>query len=118
MSAEPIAVISPDDIESQERSAPPVRVALVNMPFALADRPSIQCGLLKGALTRAGHQVDVIYLNLELAAELGALTYKSIASMRTDQLVGEWLFSTAAFGPRDDEAAYRAACPDIDRTCD
>jgi ribosomal peptide maturation radical SAM protein 1 len=98
--------------------APSVRVALVNMPFALADRPSIQCGLLKQGLLRAGHSCDVYYFNLELAAALGAERYGIIASLRSDQFVGEWLFSVAAFGPRDDAEAYRDACPGVDQTCE
>jgi hypothetical protein len=93
-------------------------MALVNMPFAAAHRPSIQCGLLKAGLVRAGHAVDVLYLNLELAAELGADVYQQIAELRTDQLLGEWLFSTAAFGARQDEAAYREACPSLEGTCE
>jgi hypothetical protein len=92
-------------------------VALVNMPFAMADRPSIQCGLLKSSLTRAGHDVDVFYLNLEFAAEFEASFYREISRLRTDLLLGEWLFSVAAFGPRNDEEEYRAACPAIDKTC-
>src|SRR5262245_21835728 len=76
---------------------PSTQVALVNMPFGLADRPSIQCGLLKAALQGAGHKVDVHYFNLELAAELGAQRYRTIASLRSDQFLGEWLFSVAAF---------------------
>ena len=97
-------------------SAPSVRVALVNMPFAAAQRPSIQCGLLKAALTHAGHTVDVFHLNLELAVELGHETYAKLADLRTELLLGEWLFSVAAFGPRADEADYRAACPSLDGT--
>jgi ribosomal peptide maturation radical SAM protein 1 len=93
------------------------RVALVNMPFAMADRPSIQCGLLKGGLTRAGHQVDVHYLNLELAAALGARLYRGLARQRFGELLGEWLFSAAAFGYRANEAEYRAACPGLDDHC-
>src|ERR1051325_9480478 len=79
-------------------AAPPQRVALVNMPFAAAHRPSIQCGLLKAGLARAGHQVDVFYLNLELAAELGQEAYRNFVDLRSDHLLGEWLFSAAAFG--------------------
>lgn len=93
------------------------RIALVNMPFAMADRPSIQCGLLKAALRDRGHQAEVFYLNLELAAELGAPVYNDLALLRSDQLVGEWLFSAAAFGPGEGEEAYRAACPQVDATC-
>lgn len=100
------------------QDTPPIRVALVNMPFALADRPSIQCGLLKASLVRASYPTDVHYLNLELAAELGADQYATIAALRSDQFVGDWLFTTAAFGFRGDEAAYRAACPDVLHTCE
>jgi ribosomal peptide maturation radical SAM protein 1 len=94
------------------------RVALVNMPFAAAHRPSIQCGLLKASLTRAGHRVDVFYLNLELAAELGHDVYHNLAELRSDHLLGEWLFSVAAFGRGSDEAAYRQAHPSIAETCE
>jgi ribosomal peptide maturation radical SAM protein 1 len=94
-----------------------VRVALVNVPFAYADRPSIQCGVLKAALVTAGHEVDVLYLNLLAAAELGAETYASLASLRSDQFVGEWLFTAAAFGYTANEEEYRSACPGLDDTC-
>lgn len=93
-------------------------VALVNMPFAGANRPSIQCGLLKAVLIRAGHRVDVHYLNVELAAELGDAAYAQLADLRSDHLLGEWLFSVAAFGPRPDEAAYLAAHPGLGDECE
>lgn len=107
----------PDPRRDEDRPARSLRVALVNMPFALAGRPSIQCGILKAVLERDGHSVDVFYLNLELAAILGAKTYREIAGVRTDQLLGEWLFGVAAFDRRSDESAYRAACPSIEETC-
>jgi ribosomal peptide maturation radical SAM protein 1 len=93
------------------------RVALVNMPFGMADRPSIQCGLLKAALTRRGHEVDVFYLNLEFAAEFGGTLYRKLSAVRTDVLAGDWLFSVAAFGYRPDEEAYRRSCPSIEELC-
>jgi ribosomal peptide maturation radical SAM protein 1 len=102
----------------QQNSVPPQRVALVNMPFAGANRPSIQCGLLKAGLAREGHDVDVHYLNLELAAELGERTYGKLSELRGDHLLGEWLFSTAAFGPRSDEEEYRDAHPSLQETCE
>jgi len=92
-------------------------IALINMPFAMADRPSIQCGLLKSELLRAGHHVDVHYLNLELAAEIGAPLYNEIAQLRSDMLLGDWLFSAAAFGYRPNEEAYHEACPGVDGLC-
>jgi ribosomal peptide maturation radical SAM protein 1 len=104
-------------VEGMLASPVAARVALVNMPFAMADRPSIQCGLLKAVLTRAGHVVDVFYLNLELAAELGAAFYNETSGVRNDILLGEWLFSVAAFGYRSDEADYLAACPGVATKC-
>jgi hypothetical protein len=86
------------------------------MPFAGANRPSIQCGLLKAGLVREGHDVDVHYLNLELAAEIGEKTYRRLSDLRWDHLLGEWLFSAAAFGPREDEEEYRAAHPSMQET--
>jgi ribosomal peptide maturation radical SAM protein 1 len=102
---------------SPEQEPLPSRVALVNMPFAMADRPSIQCGLLKAALTRAGHEVDVHYLNVELAAEFGAPLYSEIARLRSDMLLGDWLFAAAAFGYQPNEATYREACSSVDGFC-
>src|ERR1700722_3292133 len=88
------------------------------MPFAGANRPSIQCGLLKGVLVREGHAVDVHYLNLELAAELGARTYGALAELRTDQMLGEWLFAAAAFGHELSETDYLNAHPSLTHTCE
>jgi len=99
------------------RSQATAHVALVNMPFAMADRPSIQCGLLKSGLVRAGHEADVYYLNLDFAASFGADLYREVSRLRTDQLLGEWLFSFAAFGPVSSEQEYREACPSIEKTC-
>lgn len=98
-------------------AAIPVRIALVNMPFSMADRPSIQCGLLKSSLVRLGHEVDVHYLNLELAAELGSRFYTELAQLRTDLLLGDWLFSVAAFGPRGDDEQYRQSAPALAGVC-
>ncbi|HEY0557520.1 MAG TPA: RiPP maturation radical SAM C-methyltransferase, partial [Thermoanaerobaculia bacterium] len=82
------------------------RILLVNVPFAMADRPSIQCGLLKSCVRRAGHEADVLYLNLELAAELGAGLYQHLSIMRSDQLLGEWLFSACAFDELRQDGDY------------
>ncbi len=103
--------------QRSRRRVPPARVAIVNMPFALADRPSIQCGLLKSTLAKRGHEVEVLYLNLELAAELGAEVYRTVSQLRADQFLGEWLFSAAAFGYRANEETYFEACPSLPMTC-
>jgi ribosomal peptide maturation radical SAM protein 1 len=91
-----------------EKSAPrsSLRVALVNMPFATASRPSIQCGLLKASVQQAGHEADVFYLNLEFAAELGADLYQNISNSQRDRLLGEWLFSASIFKDLPEDAEY------------
>jgi len=104
----------------RRKETKPTRIALVNMPWAAAVRPSIQCGLLKAILTRHGHTVDVHYLNAEMAAEMGAETYNTLVEKRrNDLLLGEWLFSVAAFGddaPRDLEA-FRTDVRNLDQAC-
>jgi ribosomal peptide maturation radical SAM protein 1 len=75
------------------------RVALVNMPWARTDMPSIQCGLLKSELARAGWPAEVHYLNLDLAEHIGAPTYQGIMGLYGERarLLGEWLFGAVAF---------------------
>jgi len=84
----------------------PAKIALVNMPFANPKIPSIQCGLLKAVLAEAGHVADVYYFNLELAAEIGPEKYHAISDGRYESLLGEWLFSSAAFGHCENETEY------------
>ncbi len=93
-------------LDGTSNRAGPVRIALINMPFAAARRPSIQCGLLKAILNRAGHQTDVFYFNLRLAAALGHELYSKLADNQWLSFLGDWLFGAAAFGPRQDELLY------------
>jgi ribosomal peptide maturation radical SAM protein 1 len=84
-------------------------VALINMPFAMADRPSIQIGLLAAIARNAGFVVDPYHLNLELAARIPD-AYDGLCSHR-GRMTGEWLFSIAAFDDQvqlDDQQYYRA----------
>ena len=97
-----------------------MRVALVTMPWGLQDRPSIQCGLLTATLARHGHQVDVHYLNLSLAAVVGADVYLALTNVgdHRQYMLGEWLFAHAAFGdaaPPPEE--YLAALPAAEAFC-
>jgi ribosomal peptide maturation radical SAM protein 1 len=99
-------------------AAEPMRrlsVALVNMPWARVDTPSIQCGLLQSVVRRAGHDCAVQYLNLDLAARLGHRLYDGISEIGDERLhqLGEWLFSFAAFGVVHDEADYVAEHPEV-----
>jgi ribosomal peptide maturation radical SAM protein 1 len=86
------------------------RIALVNMPFVTAGRPSIQCGLLKSAVVSAGYDADVFYLNLELASEIGAKLYDDISNGSRNQLIGEWLFSGSMFEDLPQDVEYLEAC--------
>ncbi len=100
--------------ESHVPSNKPFRVALVCMPFYAASRPSIQIGLLTAIAEGAGFQTEPHYLNLELAVVLGESLYSKLSGHHYS-LLGEWLFSVAAFGEsahkRDDE--YFESFPEV-----
>ncbi|MCW2876673.1 MAG: Radical domain protein [Sphaerisporangium sp.] len=94
-----------------------LRMALVNMPWSWTYMPSVQCGLLQSIVRKSGHDCDVLYLNLDLAAWLGDETYHQIVTI-DDQAghfcqLGEWLFSYAAFGDLRPEAEYFAEYPEV-----
>ena len=82
---------------SGARHASPLRVALVNMPFASSRRPSVQLGLLQAILSGRGIPAKSIYFNLAFGEFLGWEKYESLCHAR-DILLGEWLFARAAFG--------------------
>ncbi len=74
-----------------------MRTVLVSMPFMGLDRPSIQLGLLKAIGEEHGFAVRTLHANLDFAARIGADYYRTLADTR-GPLVGDWLFSVAAFG--------------------
>lgn len=92
-----------------------LRVALVNMPWSWADAPSIQCGLLKAVVEEAGHECDVLYLNLDLCQAVGHEVYDRVSEMNDDRFhqLGEWLFSYAAFGDIRPEQEYLTEYPEV-----
>jgi ribosomal peptide maturation radical SAM protein 1 len=95
------------------------RIALVNMPWARTDLPSIQCGLLKSELARVGYAADVRYLNLDLAEHIGAGIYQAITDLHGERarMLGEWLFGASAFDQvRSDEEYFELV--DIGQCCD
>ena len=79
---------------SGERSALPV--VLVSMPFMDPSRPSIQLGLLGSLTARCGFPVRTLHANLDFAARIGLDLYELLCEHR-GPMVGEWLFSPAAF---------------------
>src|SRR4051812_45049115 len=72
-------------------------VVLVSMPWMDADRPSIQLGLLAELARRDRFPVRTLHANLDLAARVGLGYYRRLAEHR-GVMVGDWLFSAAAFG--------------------
>ena len=89
------------------------RVALICMPFASGQRPSIQIGLITAVAEQAGFEVDVYHFNLDLAAQLSPALYENFCEHRGN-LTGEWLFAPAAFrsSAPSDEASYFRAYPE------
>ncbi|MEH1016376.1 RiPP maturation radical SAM C-methyltransferase [Micromonospora sp. CPCC 206060] len=109
-------VTRPDTVVSERAPARSLRVALVNMPWARLDAPSIQCGLLQSVARRAGHRCDVHYLNLDFAVAVGRQVYEGLSEMRSERLhlIGEWLFSFAAFGEILPEDRYYRDFPEVE----
>jgi ribosomal peptide maturation radical SAM protein 1 len=73
-----------------------LRVVLVSMPFMDTHRPSIQLGLLKTLAKKFGFPVRTLHANLDFAARIGLDCYDPICQ-HLDPMVGDWLFSLAAF---------------------
>lgn len=87
-----------------------MRIALVNMPFADYDRPSVALSQLAAHTAREfgdAVEVDVRYVNIDFALLFGAGEYKLFAN-NYDHLttgIGEWLFRSLAFPDEPDNAA-------------
>ena len=74
------------------------QLALVNLPFAAAGRPSLALGLLSALAQRAGWEVARFDFNLDFGALIGVETYSALcgegeAAFASEQLVGEALFA-------------------------
>ena len=72
-------------------------VVLVSMPFMDIDRPSIQLGLLNAIAHAHGFPSRTMHANLDFAAQIGEDYYRALSAHR-GVLLGDWLFSLAAFG--------------------
>ncbi|MCM2317127.1 MAG: RiPP maturation radical SAM C-methyltransferase [Thermoanaerobaculia bacterium] len=76
-----------------------MRVALVVMPFAAADSPSLAAGLLKAELGERGITCDVKHFNVTLALMAGSRDYERISKQfQSASLAGEWIFSQQYYG--------------------
>src|SRR3989440_10294184 len=87
--------LAPDPVDRAARAACPT--VIVAMPFLDSEQPSIQLGLLKAVVEGYGFPVRTLHANLDFAARLGDDDYRGLCEHR-GRLVGDWLFSMAAFG--------------------
>lgn len=74
-----------------------IDVALVAMPYAAVQRPSIALGQLKAALSQDGLRAKAFYPNLLFLDFVGMETYQLFEKVRTEDLLVDWLFSGVAF---------------------
>jgi magnesium-protoporphyrin IX monomethyl ester (oxidative) cyclase len=84
------------------------KIALVSMPFAAADIPSIALTQLQSALARElGDRVscEILYLNLDFVNYLGYPVYEAISmSVQANTAgLGDWFFSQEAFPELPDQ---------------
>jgi ribosomal peptide maturation radical SAM protein 1 len=73
-----------------------LHVVLVSMPFMDVHRPSIQLGLLKSLAAGWGFPVRTLHANLDFAVRIG-MDYYELLCQHRGPMVGDWLFSLAAF---------------------
>ncbi len=76
------------------------RVALVCTPFQTITLPSLALGTLAPLLRQQGHHVDVMHLNLDLAARIGVGLHEELGAYDAWlRLLGEWLFADERVAP-------------------
>jgi ribosomal peptide maturation radical SAM protein 1 len=85
------------------------QIALVNMPFAVADVPSIALAQLKGVLrSELGDRVrcQVLYPNLDFANYLDLRLYELVSNsvLAHTSGLGDWFFSQVAFPEMPDNS--------------
>jgi len=81
-----------------ENKATSADIVFVSMPFGSVRLPSIGLSLLQASLRENGIRSTIEYPALEFAAGLGVENYERIAGSAPELLIGEWIFSKAAFG--------------------
>lgn len=84
------------------------RVALVSMPIARVEFPSLALTQLDALLkAQCGGRVEttICYANQDFAARVGVEINQTIADMSMNNGVGEWFFRAAAFPEQPDNAS-------------
>jgi len=73
-------------------------ICLVSMPCDVLEQPSIGISLLVASARESGLSVRAIYPKFWFAEEVGMKTYTALMNVgKTIDLLGEWIFSSAAF---------------------
>lgn len=84
-----------------------VEVALVSMPFASPQRPSIALGILKEALAQQNISARAFHADLWWADIASLPLVATVGNLRVEGMLAEWVFSKAAFPDfNPDEDAY------------
>jgi len=66
-------------------------VALLSMPFAVTDQPSLALSLLKPLVERSGRECDVFYLNLVFRAMAGEELYDRVLAQSAKIDTYRWI---------------------------
>lgn len=74
-----------------------LKVALVSMPMAAGERPSLALGLLSALAKSHGFAAETVHAHLDFVAMLGYRSAKVLFRESRHQLA-EWFFSAEAFG--------------------
>jgi len=92
-----------------------VDVCLVQMPYAVVERPSIALSILKSVLNQVDIRSSILYANLLFAEEIGVNLQQMLTMSLSDYLNGEWTFSPAAFPDfkPDAEAYFKHSAPGL-----
>src|SRR5580692_12700079 len=80
-------------------------VALVSMPTLSGRFPSFQLGLLKPFLEKQGFTAQSFSLFMYFGTHVGWRMNETLAEV-WPSLIGEWIWTKAAFGESGDDAEY------------
>lgn len=80
----------------------PKSAALITMPFAPAEGPSIQLGVLKSCLNLAGFEADEFFCNIRFLKKMRDSGCNHIYTSTLPAMVSEWFFSPVPFSRRKD----------------
>lgn len=82
--------------------SPSLAAALITMPFAPAEGPSIQLAVLKRCLNNANLQSDEFFLNIRFLKKMRDYNCHNIYNSTLPSMVSEWFFSPVPFSRRKD----------------